>query len=246
MLSYATLKQNDFKIVVDDLDSGEQEVLTVCSMPAYSPSGHVVDQAGHRDEEVWAVPFSLSSLKPVGDAFRIGAKRTDVSVSANGSMVHVSSRIEQQLVWLDRTGRHLTAVGRPQLEVQYPSVFPDGRYIAVKGIEEGIGESDIWILERNGATRTRLTNHPSQDTRLVWSSSNEVAFSSMRTGNYDNAIPPDAKPGHRGHQSWQPHGDYFLPKNSGQIAGLQRAQRVRSHYRRRADQVHVQDQREGE
>ena len=176
----------DSQLVILDLDTGQQKVLATGSNPVYARSGQILYQAGHLTRSLWALPFSIETLEAAGEAFPIGDQSGDPSVAADGTLVYVSGRSQRQLVWRDRVGKVAEKIGQSQQDFTYPSVSPDGRYIAVKGLEKGISQSDIWILDVAGATRTRLTHDPRQESRPIWSSTgHQITFVSRRRGTYD-------------------------------------------------------------
>ena len=178
----------DSKLIVRDLETGAQKVLASGSSAVYSPGGHIVYQAGHAARGLRAFPFSIETLEMAGEAFPIGIddQSSEPSVAADGTLVYVSGLTHEQLVWRDRRGEMVEKIGQPQQELQYPSLSPDGRYVAVKGFEKGIPESDIWILDLARSIRTRLTYDPRQESRPIWSSTGQqVTFVSHRSGNYD-------------------------------------------------------------
>ena len=178
----------DSQIMLRDLETGMQKFLATGSNPVYSPSGHVVYEAGHRAGALWALPFSIETLETAGEAFPFGidGQSSEPSVAADGTLVYVGGRPQQQLAWRDSLGEMVEKIGQPQQELQYPSLSPDGRHVTVKGFEKGIPESDIWILDLAGSIRTRLTYDPRQDSRPIWSSTGQqVTFVSQRSGGYD-------------------------------------------------------------
>ena len=180
------------EIVVEDLETGARKVLATGAKPVYSPSGHILYQTGSRTAGLWALPFSIAALEATGEAFPIGEEAREPSVAADGTLAHVRAGGQQQLVWRDREGGKIGAIGQPQEGLQYPSLSPDGRYIAARGYEKGIPESDIWIFDLARSTRMRLTFDPDHDSRPIWSpTGNEIAFASSREGkNYGIFVRP--------------------------------------------------------
>ena len=56
-------------MILQDLDGGRREILGPGSHPFYSPSGHLIYQSDIGANELWALPFSLSSLQSHGRGF---------------------------------------------------------------------------------------------------------------------------------------------------------------------------------
>ena len=181
------------EIVVEDLETGAGKVLATGAKPVYSPSVHILYQTRLTTAGLWALPFSIAALEATGEAFPIGEEARDPSVAADGTLACISAGGQQQLVWRDREGGKIEAIGQPQQNLQYPSLSPDGRYIAARGYEKGIPESDIWIFDLARSIRTRLTFDPDHDSWPIWSpTGSEIAFASFREGNYDIFVRPPA------------------------------------------------------
>ena len=184
---YNVGSRSDREIVVKNLETGEREVLAEGAFPVYSPSGHILYQTAALSPGLWALPFSLETLKPVGEAFPIGENAGDPSVAEDGTLVYVdllSGGGQQQLVWRDRDGNQLGVIGRPQESILFPVLSPDGRRVAVRGTEGA--NVDVWVHEVERALKRRLTFDPAIDARPQWfPSGKEIAFQSWRQGRRD-------------------------------------------------------------
>ena len=103
-------------IVFKNLETGESSVLAEGSYPVFSPTGHILYQRYVRRGGLWALPFSIETLKPTGEPFPIAENASRPSVAMDGALVSVNApgSAQQQLVWLDRAGRKLGAIGQPQ------------------------------------------------------------------------------------------------------------------------------------
>ena len=175
------------RIILRNLDNGEETDLTAGGSPVYSPSGHILYALGIEDQTIWALPFSLADLEPKGEPFPVAEGAHSASVSADGTLVYYEpSRAGlQRLVWRDRQGRKVGEIGQPQKEIFLPSLSPDGRYVGVEGVEESTGE-DVWLHEVERPIKTRLTFDPARESRSIWSpDSREVVFWSDRNGPAD-------------------------------------------------------------
>ena len=177
---------SDRDIVVKNLETGEWEVLAEGAYPVYSPSGHILYQTNRYQSGLWALPFSIQTLEPTGEAFPIAENVGGPSVGADGTLVYLDFlRGEgQQLVWRDRGGRKLGVIGQPQEIIRFPALSPDGGRVAVVGTEDS--NVDVWVHEVDRPLRRRLTFHAASEGRPTWSpSGKEITFRSSRQGNAD-------------------------------------------------------------
>ena len=213
----------DREIVVKNLGTGEREVLADGAFPRYSPSGHILYQTAAFSPGLWALPFSLETLKPTGEAFSIAEDGGDPSVAEDGTLVYVDllGGGQQQLVWRDREGgKKLGVIGQPQDLISFPALSPDGRQVAVHGLEDN--NEDVWVHQVGRSLKRRLTFDAAPDGLPIWSpSGKEIAFGSNRGEGYDNIYirpadgtgepallvdnPLDERP-----SDWSPDGKYLL------------------------------------
>ncbi len=177
---------SDRDVALRDLATGEWELLTEGAYPAYSPSGHIVYQTNRFEGGLWALPFSLATLKVSGEAFPVAEDQGAPSVAADETLISIDSSQggTRQLGWRDETGARLDLVGQLQTYMRYPALSPDAKRVAVQG-QEGEG-NDIWIHDLARSIRTRLTFDPGYDGRPEWSpSGDKIAFYSDRSGRGD-------------------------------------------------------------
>ena len=229
---------NDRDIAVKNLETGEWEVLVEGAYPVYSPSGHILYQTNRNRSGLWALPFSIETLKPTAEAFPIGENVSGPSVGADGTLVYLDflGRDEQQLVWRDRGGRKLGVIGQPQENIRFPALSPDGGRVAVRGFEDN--NDDIWVHEVDRPLKRRLTFHANAESTPIWSpSGKEIAYRSSRQGNADIYSRPADGTGElellvggdlpeRSHD-WSPDGKYLFyrvddPENGWDLWYLKR------------------------
>ncbi|MDA2925775.1 protein kinase [Acidobacteria bacterium AH-259-G07] len=156
--------------------------------PTYSSTGHILYQRGWPiSHGVWAVPFSLSTLRVTGDPFVVAPDGAFPSVSSSGTLLYESPSTtggSQQLVWADRSGRVEGSIGQSHEQILGLALSPGYRRVAVSGVENG--NADIWIHDITRSTKTRLTFDPAVDYQPVWSpSADQIVFSSLRSGSGD-------------------------------------------------------------
>ena len=218
----------DREIVVKNLETGAREVLAEGAFPRYSPSGHILYQTAAFSPGLWALPFSLETLKPTGEAFSIAENSGDPSVAEDGTLVYVDllGGGRQQLVWRNREGKKLGVIGQPQDLIRFPALSPDGRHVAVRGLEDN--NEDVWVHEVGRSLKRRLTFDAAPDGRPIWSpSGKEIAFRSNRGEGYDKIYirPADGtgepallvdNPLDEIPNDWSPDGKYLLYSVNGE------------------------------
>ena len=173
-------------MMVQNLETGQREHLGPGAFPFYSPSGHLVYESDWLTHDLWALPFSLETLRAAGEAFPISENSRGPTVAADQTLVYLDSSGsgQQQLVWLDRRGNKTGEIGQAQEAIGPPALSPDGRLVAVSATEGS--NHDVWVYGITRRVRTRLSSAPERDWRPVWSpAGDEVAFSSDRAGNGD-------------------------------------------------------------
>ena len=163
----------DARLGVLDLETGERRELGTGAAPAYSASGHLVYQTSYRDSGLWALPLSLETLTPTGEAFRIVEEGKAPSVGRDGTLVYFDSPGSRGriLVWRDRAGKKLGTIGQEQERMMHPALSPNGKQVAVRGAETD--DYDIWLHDAERGTKTRLTFDPGGEDHATWSASGE-------------------------------------------------------------------------
>lgn len=146
------------------LQFDNQEIRT----PVYSPTGHLLYRRNTGNAGLWAAPFSLSRLEVTGEPFLVAREGSIPSPASDGSLLFAWRAQEgrSQLVWLDRQGGEIGTVGPEMASIQSPALSPDGRQVAVMAQENETW--DIWILDIDRGTRTRLTFTPVMDWDPAW------------------------------------------------------------------------------
>ena len=173
------------QIIAFDRGSGQRETLAAGDWPVYDPSGHVVYQ-GIDSSGLWAVPFSVDTMKATGNPFSIAQASAMSSIAQDGTLVYREGRYgppPRRLAWRDREGAPLGTIGQSQNGIRYPALSPDGKRVAVT---DGTRGGDIWIHEVGRPVRTRLTTDDAADLWPTWSPTGDrIAFTSGRTGEHD-------------------------------------------------------------
>ena len=175
-------------IYVGALDAKEtKRLLQIHSSVAYSPPGYLLFV---RESTLMAQRFDADRLELKGDAFPIAeqAARNPLnglaffSVSENGRLaLRTGALALSQLIWFDRTGKHLGALTPPG-NYSAPSLSPDEKTVAVGRSDfQTITMSDIWLIDLERGAQIRLTTDPGSDTYPTWSPGGDrIVFVSTR------------------------------------------------------------------
>ena len=171
--------------------------------PVWSPSGDelyfISDRGGSMN--LWRVRIDERSGRPRGDPEPVTAPTSslyNLAFSASGrSFVYADAHQRNNLFSIEYDPLRQTVTGAPQLvgngthRVTVFSLSPDDRLI----VHDEVGEvqEDLWIMNRDGTGRRRLTNDPFKDRSPSWSpSGDKIVFMSDRSGRYEEwSIRPD-------------------------------------------------------
>ena len=186
VLVFTSGSSTEMTMMVQNLETGQRGLLGLGAVPFYSTSGHLVYQLGPLTHDLWALPFSLGTLRATGEAYPIVQNSRSPTVAADQTLVYLDSSDsgQQQLLWVDGHGEKTGEIGQAQETIGTPALSPDGRLVAVTATEGS--NTDVWVYDIARGVRTRLSSGPERDSRPVWSpAGDEVAFSSGRVDNQD-------------------------------------------------------------
>ena len=167
-------------IEVYSLDSGKRKRILPANSSAVYSQGNILYW---REGNLLAQKFDAEKLHVSGEAFVVatdaeydGNEQVLVSASA-GNLAYVvgGAAANTRLIWVDRSGRELGTLAEHSPFVA-PALSPEGNLVAV-----GIAQSsqDIWALDINRKTRSRVTSAPGDEYGPVWSSDgSRVAYAS--------------------------------------------------------------------
>ncbi|HEY6448522.1 MAG TPA: protein kinase [Acidobacteriaceae bacterium] len=174
-------------IILSSLDSLEKKVLVHTKSSAAYGAGHLfyLDDK----ESLRAVPFDPASGAVTGDprviadvvGYQPSVYYSAFTVSLNGTLVYSShtSYTSSQLTWFDRAGKTLGTIGQPGLQAN-PNLSPDGSRVALDITDLKSNNLDVWIEDTKGATNTRFTFDPAEETGPIWSrDGKEIAYRSL-------------------------------------------------------------------
>ncbi|HEX7252359.1 MAG TPA: protein kinase [Thermoanaerobaculia bacterium] len=176
-------------IYVGSLDSKEKRfVLQADSDAVYTPPGFLLFRIGDR---LKASAFDTASLRLSGEGVEVARgvesfpPTSGTIFSASEDLLAFSPQSDarlSRLVWFDRSGREVGALGAPANYLS-PYLSRDGRHLAVTIIESFARHPDLWLYDTNLGTGTRLTHGATVSLMPVFSpDGSRVVFSSNRKG----------------------------------------------------------------
>ena len=186
-LLYVEVKSaSEAQVIALDRTSGQREILAEGWFPVYAPSGHVV-YASIEPLGIWAIPFSVDTMKATGNPFPISEGSSDPSIGLDGTLVYLEGATvtgRWRLVSKDREGNRIGEIGEPHdVSISYPGLSPDGSRVVVQENATGDTGWDIWVHEMNRPIKTRLTDLPSNEIYPSWSPQGDrIIFSSGTLG----------------------------------------------------------------
>lgn len=182
---------NDYAIKVGSISSKPGAQVLRSHSPVLHTNGQLLFV---RDRTLLAQPFDEDDLAMRGEAVPVaenvvGSTRyvAMFSVSDNGLLAVQTGRGGEisTLVWMDRDGRDLEMVGKPA-DYRQIGLSRDGRRVAATVVDPKSNSSDIWVLDMDRGTATRLTFDPQDDFAPVWSvDDRRVYFTGARQGRGD-------------------------------------------------------------
>ena len=142
-----------------------------------------------------AVPFDVDRrqvaggpvplVEGVGGA-QLATGAVHFDVARNGSLVYAVGGsnagvgVLSSLVWVDREGRASPVVDQLAIH-SYPRISPDGSRVAV--VINDRNNDDVWVIDTDRRTRTRLTSDAGRDVVPLWTpDGRRIVFSSARGG----------------------------------------------------------------
>jgi hypothetical protein len=186
-------------IYVAALDSNERKLLVPGGSTAMYALGYLLFL---REQTLMAQPFDVERLELTGDALPIaehvitgGASGMAgaFSVSETGVLAYQTGPADvggqagapTQLVWFDRSGKPIGALG-DQARYGDLELTPDGGRVAVSLFDRARRGRDIWLFDLARGLRTRFTFDPADEMTSVWSpDASRVVFNARRKGHLD-------------------------------------------------------------
>jgi eukaryotic-like serine/threonine-protein kinase len=190
-------------IVAGTLDAPGQKtkVLAIGSNAGYAEPGYLVF---HREEAVYAQPFSLRKLSVSGEVTRIANEitydnatgRGDFSVSRGGALAYFFSAAgvgsptgsntdlaEWQISWVSKAGGQVLDPIGPPGAYRGIEVSPDAKRIAVHRHDANGG--DIIVFEPRGSETNLTQNAAQHNSSPIWSpDGSQIVFASLRSSKW--------------------------------------------------------------
>jgi len=225
----ASTNFRDHRMEVMDLATGARRDLGPGSVPVYSPDGYLIHGPSNNElTGLWAVPFSLETLAPSGDALHINSEGIGASISTTGDLVYWDNPRPialHRLAWRDRTtGRVLERTGEAQFAIRDPVISPDGQRVLVSSAEAG--ESNIYLHDLRRSTKVQLTSDVAEEAGGRWSSDGSNVVFWRQVGDQAVLIEKAANSGGAGTILYTVHGtilDLDLSRDGKYLVLLQHA-----------------------
>jgi serine/threonine protein kinase len=171
------LENEKLTLLVGALGSDETTVLVRGASNAfYVGAGFLLFASG--DGTIMAQPFDVDRLRTVGDVSVLLSEKVGYwkpkgfavfSASDNGVLAYqAAALIPSRLLWLDRSGRQVAALGEPG-SYESPRISPDSKSVAVVRGDPQTQQKDIWIFDTARSDLTRFTRLASQYEGPIWS-----------------------------------------------------------------------------
>src|SRR5204862_310573 len=118
-----------------------------------------------------------------------------------------------QLTWFNREGQKVGTAGEPGPYANF-SLAPDGKRIALDRTDQETIQRDIWVMDVERGSATRLTFNPADESSPRWSAAGRRRhLASMAPGRPRTVLPVE----------WEGHG-----RDYGERAGVQRGRSPRA------------------
>jgi Tol biopolymer transport system component/DNA-binding winged helix-turn-helix (wHTH) protein len=245
----------DFLYTIDDPQLGsmrariaatggsEQGVDVVQSDSRVQYTGSLHSNGGYlvylRAGTLLAQPFDLAGRRVTGDPKALARRVTsfgysgaaDFSVSARGVLAYQSFASRSQFIWVDRTGKRISAASPAGIDASYLRLSPDGHLLATAVFDVERGVTDIWLYDTRTGTGRKVISGPGISHLPVWSPDSrrlvylwDRSWPRLALSSSDGTPDPEPMPntGFMAPTDWSPDGRFILYNNSALPAITQR------------------------
>lgn len=188
-------------LYIGSLDSTEvRRVMSAASKAIFVPSrnGSPAALIYYRDGALEARPFDpdnetfTGNPQPVisGVDYSPSSIQAFFQVSADGRVIVVrpAGSGDTQFSWFDRSGEQTGTLGAAGNMLQ-PRISPQGDRVVFTRPDAQTGNRDLWTMDVARGLAARLTLHPANDWRAVWSPDGKrIAFGSDRDGGTETML----------------------------------------------------------
>ncbi len=146
--------------------------------PIVTSTGQLLFLRRGANSGIWSIPIDLERRRAEGTEVLVAPDAVWMSASEDGSLLYVegsSSDAARELVWADRSGKVLEAVGPAHPGLADPALSPDGRRIAFSATDGN--NQDVWVRDLSRGTETRITFGEQRESLPVWlASASRLAY----------------------------------------------------------------------
>jgi Tol biopolymer transport system component len=148
-----------------------------------------------REGTLLALPFNAAGLKATAEAFPVAE---NVAIAAhvlygafsarNGTLAYWNGGLfdHRELVWMDRSGKRLGVIGKPNDLGGDIALSPDEKTVAVTVGTSA--KSDIWLMDSASGASTRFTFGPTVMMSPIWSADGRSIVYSRRRGQANDIL----------------------------------------------------------
>ena len=186
-----------------------------------------------------AQPFDLAGRRVTGDPKAIANRissfgysgAADFSVSARGVLAYQSFASRSQFIWVDRTGKRLSAASPAGINGGYVRLSPDGRWLATAVFDVERHVTDVWLYDTRTGTGRKAISGPGISHAPVWSPDSrrlvylwDRSWPRLALSSLDGTPDPEPLPntGFMAPTDWSPDSRFILYTNSALPAITQR------------------------
>jgi Tol biopolymer transport system component len=181
-------------VYLGSLDGGETKQLLTLDNPIFALATNPLakdegDLVFARQGALLTQPYDFSRNQLLGEPMRLAEKVqisasnfAKFSVSTTGTLVLLEGYAQQQLTWVDRTGKKLGTVGQAGF-YDIPRLSTDNQHLAVGRRESLQQGTDIRLFDLARGTDARFTFDPANDQWPLWSpDGSRLLWTSSRKG----------------------------------------------------------------
>ncbi|HXB69309.1 MAG TPA: winged helix-turn-helix domain-containing protein [Candidatus Acidoferrales bacterium] len=213
----------------------EQGVEVVQSDSRVQYTGSLRSNVGYlvyfRAGTLLAQPFDLAGRRVTGDPKAIArhvssfgySGAADFSVSARGVLAYQPFASRSQFIWVDRTGKRLSAASPAAINASYLRLSPDGHWLATAVFDVERGVTDVWLYDTRTGTGRKAISGPGISHIPVWSPDSrhlvyvwDRSWPRLALSSLDGTPDPEPMPntGFMSPTDWSPDGRFILYNNS--------------------------------